>query len=68
MDKFAIQYSPTGDLLDMEGYLAAPDWIDKDVLTFDSEAEAESYLYDQLFGTDGQGLDHEVISYHDTLH
>jgi len=63
MDRFAIQYTPTGDLIDMEGYLASPDWIDKDVLTFDSQAEAENYLRDEIFGTDGQGLDHEVITY-----
>lgn len=63
MNKFAIQYTPTGDLIDMEGYLAAPDWIEKDVLTFNSQAEAENYLRDEIFGTDGQGLDHEVITY-----
>ena len=63
MDRFAIQYTPTGDLIDMEGYLSSPDWIDKDVLTFGSQSEAENYLRDEIFGTDGQGLDHEVITY-----
>ncbi len=60
---YAIQYTPTGDLLDAEGYLSSPEWIEKDVLTFDSQEEAESYLRDALFGTDGQGLEHEVIHY-----
>ena len=63
MSKYVIQYTPTGDLLDTEGYLSSPEWIDKDLMMFDSQEDAETYLRDDLFGTDAQGLVHEVIEY-----
>jgi hypothetical protein len=63
MSKYAIRYTPTGDLLDAYGYLTAPEAIDKDLMMFDNQTEAEQYLTDYLFGTDGQGLAHEVIDY-----
>ncbi|WP_134699785.1 hypothetical protein [Ammoniphilus sp. YIM 78166] len=63
MSKYVIQYTPTGDLLDTEGYLSSPEWIEKDLMMFDNQEDAETYLRDDLFGTDGQGLGHEVIEY-----
>jgi hypothetical protein len=62
VDKYAIEYTPTGDLLDDEGYLSDPE-LKKDLMMFDDEAEAEEYMQNTLFGTNGQGLDYDIINY-----
>ncbi|MEW9670405.1 hypothetical protein [Ammoniphilus sp. 3BR4] len=64
MNKFAIQYTPTGDLLDSEGFLSSPEWLEKDLMLFESQEDAETYLHEDLFGSNGQGLSHEIIEYH----
>ena len=64
MNKFVIQFTPTGDLLDTEGFLSSPEWPEKDLMMFDSQEEAETYLNYDLFATEGQGISHEVIEYH----
>lgn len=63
MNKFVIQYTPTGDLLDSEGFLSSPEWAEKDLMMFHSHEEAETYLFDDLFANEGQVLNHEVIEY-----
>jgi hypothetical protein len=52
--------TPTDDFLDSN---YEPGWIEKDLMMFEDQAEAEQYLRDDLFGTDGQGLLQEIIEY-----
>ncbi|HJV46162.1 MAG TPA: hypothetical protein VJ824_10620 [Bacillota bacterium] len=52
--------TPTDDFLEPT-YEAG--WLKKDLIMFDDQAQAEQYLRDDLFGTDGQGLIQEIIEY-----
>jgi|GEM_PF-6544100 len=54
--------TPTHDFLEQD-HVSDVQWIQKDFMMFDDPEEAEQYLRDEWFGTDGQGLDHETNLY-----